>query len=476
MDVKNYIDIYNKQQRKLDDAAQSLSSLKKTNQVGGAPISSGASFFSKLRSGMKRIIAKSVGWYCEGIYEQQNIINRRNTQLLEELTQNQMLMSEMLEMIAKENGIDLPQRKAADGAALKGRVFQLVSELKYGDAVGNDVMSIKRALTESGYETAVYAYKIHPRVPLSGVYHVNYLKDLQPDDLVIYHVASEEAVADVFMNLTCKKVVRYHNITPAEFFKAYDKSTSRRIAGGIGQVISFGKCADYAMADSEFNKQDLLKYGYKCPIDVVPVLVPFEDYEQAADQNVIDRFSDGKTNVLFVGRIAPNKKFEDLIKCFAEYKRSFNSNSRLILAGSYDENDPYYRHLLEVVKSEGVDDVQFTGHISFAGILGCYRAADIFLCLSEHEGFCVPLLEAMKFELPIIAFNSTAVPYTLGDAGILVDDKSSKNVAKELDRLVKSPELQKKLIENGKTQLEKYQYETVKEQIVKSIEKMLDCE
>ena len=158
--------------------------------------------------------------------------------------------------------------------------------------------------------------------------------------------------------------------------------------------------------------------GYTCPIDVCPILIPFSDYEKEPDRRVLRRYKgDGKTNLLFVGRIAPNKKQENVIRAFYFYHKYYSPDSRLFLVGSWSGMESYYERLCDYVKALGIaEHVVFTGHIRFDEILAYYHLADVFLCMSEHEGFCVPLVEAMYFHVPIVAYSCAAVPDTLEEA------------------------------------------------------------
>ena len=142
--------------------------------------------------------------------------------------------------------------------------------------------------------------------------------------------------------------------------------------------------------------------GYTCPIDVLPILIPFDDYAKTPSQQVIDRYSDGYTNLIFTGRIAPNKRQEDVIRAFYDYKKFYNPKSRLILVGGHNGMERYYHRLKSYINALELEDVVFPGHIKFDEILAYYKIADVFLCQSEHEGFCVPLVEAMYFDVPVV--------------------------------------------------------------------------
>jgi glycosyltransferase involved in cell wall biosynthesis len=137
----------------------------------------------------------------------------------------------------------------------------------------------------------------------------------------------------------------------------------------------------------------------------------------------MEHLQDGKTNLLFVGRLAPNKCQDDLLRAFDHYL-TMDPQARLILVGQGEPNDPYYRHLLNTIdKLRLTEFVMLPGQVNDAQLLAFYRTAHLFWSMSEHEGFCVPLIEAMWFDIPILAYASTAVPETLGEGGILFTTK-----------------------------------------------------
>lgn len=356
------------------------------------------------------------------------------------------------------------------------KVVQVVGSLYFGDAVGNDVLAIQRALKEAGYVTGIFSSAIDKRLPEHTAFHLEQVPKLSEDDIVIYHFGSADRSFELIRDLQCKKILRYHNVTPPEFFAGFDKNSERSTTNGLKQIAAMKDFFDYGMVDSEFNKQDLVRMGHSYPIDVVPILISFEDYKRKPSEAVIEKYGkDDYQNIVFVGRIVPNKKDDDLIRCFADYKRTYQAKSRLILVGNYAGQDTYYNKLQDVMKEEELQDgkdVILTGHISFADILAYYSVADLFLCLSEHEGFCVPLIEAMFFEKPILAYDMAAVPQTLGDAGMLIADKTPKYVAEKMHEILTSEELKEQYRKAAKRKIEALQYDVVKGQILKCLEKM----
>ena len=298
------------------------------------------------------------------------------------------------------------------------------------------------------------------------------MPELTEDDIIIYHYASEDGFQKPIEETAAKVVLRYHNVTPPEFFHGYDEKAETITRKGLAQIKSMRDAIDYGMVDSEQNKKDLEQMGYECPISVVSILIPFKDYEQQPDLDVVNGYSDGNTNIVFVGRIVPNKKFEDVIACFAAYKKKYDPAARLFLVGNYQETDAYYQHLQEYIKECGVENVIFPGHIAFRTILAYYKIADLFLCMSEHEGFCVPLVEAMFFETPIVAYASTAIPGTLGGSGVLVETKEPETVAETMNHMMQDAEYRSEILKKQDARLKDFAYESIRGQILDEIEKV----
>lgn len=341
------------------------------------------------------------------------------------------------------------------------RIFQVLPSLAFGDAVGNDTLALKAIIGKKGYKTDIYAVNIDQRLPSGSAKKLDDLKDLKSDDMILFHMAIGSELSTWIMKQKCRKIMIYHNITPPKFFADYDPISMGLCKRGLEEVKMLKDTFELVFADSEFNKQDLIQMGYSCPIKVLPILIAFDDYLKKPNSKVVEKYRDGITNIVFVGRVAPNKKQEDIIQSFYYYKKYFNPKSRLILVGSYRGMERYYERLIKYVEALGVTDVLFTGHIKFDEILAFYKVADVFLCESEHEGFCVPLVEAMFFDVPIVAYDSCAIKYTLGNSGFLMNSKNGLEVAGVLDRIQKDNELSQTLISNQRERLKDFSNETV---------------
>ncbi len=344
------------------------------------------------------------------------------------------------------------------------RIVQLLTTLSFGDAVSNDTIALRDVIADMGYDTAIYAENIDPRLPKGTALHVQKMQGLKAEDIILYHKSTGTDLSFQLEKHPCRKLMIYHNITPPEFFVPYHTAAASLTEYGLEGVKHLADKVEYCMADSEFNKQNLRDMGYTCPIDVRPILIPFADYEKKPDEKILRQYTgDGWTNLIFVGRIAPNKKQENVIRAFWHYKK-LNPKSRLIFVGSYQGMENYYERLQTYVQALGLSDVIFTGHIKFPEILAWYHAADVFLCMSEHEGFCVPLVEAMFFQVPIVAYDTSAIGYTLGGSGILLKDNDPLEAAMMIDRLMQDETLRARVIAGQNQRLEDFQYEKIRAQ------------
>lgn len=341
------------------------------------------------------------------------------------------------------------------------RVYQVVTTLGYGDAVGNEILALLRGLKQAGYETKVYAEAIDERISLTDVDNIQNMKDIKREDVILYHLATGTELNFKIAEYPARKILCYHNITPPHFFRPFNEQAALNCRSGLDGVAFLKDKVDYCLVASAFSQSDLKRMGYQCKMDILPIMIRFDDYSALPDAQVLQQLRDGHENILFVGRICPNKKQEDIIAAYALYKRYYNSNARLILAGSYHGMEDYYQCLKAYVEENAIQDVVFTGHIRFEELLAYYTSADSFVCMSEHEGFCVPLVEAMYFGIPIIAYDSTAVGETLNGAGILLKSKEPLHTAAWLHRIHMDKKLRAQILQNQKERLQDFSEEKI---------------
>lgn len=353
------------------------------------------------------------------------------------------------------------------------RIIQILPTLSFGDAIGNDTLALKGAIRDMGYETEVYAENIDKRLPAGSGLDISKLSGLKKDDIILYHKSTGTDLTFRIDEFKCRRIMIYHNITPPEFFRPYSPAATALTEYGYKGVEYLKDKIDYCLAVSSYNRSDLLRMGYTCPIDIRPILIRFEDYKQTPDEETIRKYSDGKKNLIFVGRIAPNKKQEDVIRAFYHYKK-LNPESRLILVGSYSGMENYYNRLVKYAAALGLkDDVVFTGHIKFSAILAFYRIADVFVCMSAHEGFCVPLAEAMFFDVPIVALDTSAISDTLGGSGFLVDDNDPVFVSRVIDRVLNDEALRNELISGQRRRLKDFSYEKIRDTFTEQLKNFI---
>ena len=343
------------------------------------------------------------------------------------------------------------------------RIIQLYSSLSYGDAIGNDILALDSIIKSKGYEARIFAEYIDSRISkdIASAFS-NYRP--QKDDVIILHVGGASKLNEWIKKAPCsKKIMVYHNITPPVFFEPYSKKCADYCRSGLSQIASLKDTFDMVLAVSEFNKQNLLDMGYKCKINVLPILIPFSDYEKEPSAEILEKYNDDYTNIIFLGRIVPNKKQQDVIAAFNSYQKNYNPKSRLFLIGNPRDFENYGEQLKEYTKRLETSNVIFTGHTKFNEILAYYKLSDLFLCMSEHEGFCVPLVEAMYFNIPILAYASSAIPSTLGGSGFVLKDKNPEVTAAVMNKILSEDNLKKTILENQAERLADFAHEKVAE-------------
>jgi len=330
-------------------------------------------------------------------------------------------------------------------------INQLLPTVSYGDAVSNSAIAISKVLDKMGIKNAIYAENVHPKMKQYVKPAINIPKN-QP---VIFHMSIGSESANWIPDFKDKKIMIYHNITPPQYFIGYNPVGEQLCRDGIDQLHALKDQFDYVFADSEFNRQELEEIGYSNTA-VIPLIINFDEYRSKPCIRTVKKYKadEDYVNFLFVGRIAPNKKQEDIIKTFYYYNKFVNSKSRLFLVGSYNGMERYFNELKALVDALKLADVIFTGHIPFNQILAYYHLSDVFLCMSEHEGFCVPIVEAMLFDLPIIAYRSSAVPATLGNAGFVVSEKNYKAIAELIHIVLNDQAILERLSFNRKARLQ----------------------
>ena len=351
-------------------------------------------------------------------------------------------------------------------------IHQFSTSLTYGDAISDEMLEIQKVLREKGHRSEIFTRFFDPRLAGLRRDYRDYKKLSSPANVVIFHFSIGSPVSKLFFRVPDRKIMIYHNITPHEFFVDWHRILARECYKGRLEIRLFVDKVDLAVGDSDFNRRELEAAGYP-RTGVLPILMDFSKFDRPGDPVTRRLFGGGKTTILFVGRVIPNKKFEDVIKVFYFYKRYFNPGSRLILAGDYRGLERYLASLLDLVDRIGVREVHFSGHVDFAELVAFFDLADIYLSLSEHEGFGVPILEAFYRKIPVVGFDAGAVGETMNGGGVLLREKDFFRIASLIDGLVRNRSLRQAVIQGQLKALEKYSRENVSQVLLQHIEKVL---
>ena len=273
---------------------------------------------------------------------------------------------------------------------------------------------------------------------------------------LLYQCSTGSPVAEWLLRRPEPKLSNYHNITPAAFFAPWEPHVGAELDVARRQLADLAAGTELAVCDSAYNEAELVELGYRATT-VVPILLDTAAFEHEVDRAHLDRLlaakAGGGADWLFVGRVAPNKCQHDLVKAFAAYRKLYDPRARLHLIGG-SSSHAYLTALERFIEALDLGGaVRITGSVSAGELTAHYRAADAFVCLSEHEGFCVPLLEAMHHHVPIVALGAAAVPETLGGAGLVLDDKDPATVAATVARVVDDPALRAARVASGDARL-----------------------
>jgi glycosyltransferase involved in cell wall biosynthesis len=336
------------------------------------------------------------------------------------------------------------------------RINQLYAAFIPGDAVCNHMLEIDARLRAWGFQTCIYAGYIAPQVADQARPDREYETCLNaPDDLLIYHYGLYTPNIHYFHATRGRRILVYHNITPARYFRGWDREQELLCDMGRRALSSLTGC-DLALGDSDYNRRELVEAGVpEEKTGVLPVFLTSSHFDVLpAERALLDRLREQAiVNFLTVGRVVPSKAIEDVIRIFYIYHRAINPRSRLYIIGA--RHMPAYDAALDALVAEMQlgEAVVFTGLVSDAELKTYYQAADFYLTASYHEGFCVPILESMYFDVPILARKAAAMPETLGGAGVLFTHLGYREVAEMAHLLVTDERLRQQVIRGQKERL-----------------------
>jgi L-malate glycosyltransferase len=335
------------------------------------------------------------------------------------------------------------------------KVHQFLTSYSYGDAIGNEVLEIRDFLRAQGHESEIFALFYHPKYADQIINYLEYDKYSSPDNIMIYHFSIGSPVTKKFLRAPDKKVIIYHNITPHEFFLDYHRVLAKDCYKGRIELKSLVGKVDLALGDSIYNESELKEVGFD-NTGVLPLVMNFDKFKQETVPVLKELFDDGKTNILFVGRIIPNKMVEDVIKTFYLYQKYFNANSRLLVVGEFRGFERYNSALQNLIGKLQIKNVHITGHVPDEELISYFKLAHLYLHMSEHEGFCAPVPESFYLNIPVVAYNAGAVKETMNNGGILLNRKDFISAAALLDRILTDAPLKEKILHSQQNALKKY--------------------
>jgi len=318
-------------------------------------------------------------------------------------------------------------------------IHQFVAGFAAGDAISNEALLLRALFRGWGYASEIYCERSAVSPALRGEARdaAEAPAALGAGDAALLHLSIGSPVNERFAALACRKAILYHNITPARYFRGFQEAVARDLALGREQARALAGAAEVVLADSRYNADDLRALGHES-VRVLPLVWSPAAVSVRPDRAVLRRFRDGRATILFVGRCAPNKRLEDALSAFYYYVKTVDARARFIHVGSAAGLERYQALLQVTARNLGVAEaVEFAGSVSQPELAAYYRGADLFLCLSDHEGFCIPLLESMARDLPVLALARGAVPETLNGAGVLAHELRWDYLAEMMGQLVR---------------------------------------
>lgn len=353
------------------------------------------------------------------------------------------------------------------------RIDQVIPSLASRDAIGGHVVQLRDLLRSRGFESDIFYGNATPD-RLDYGFPVSRLGDRSSTDRVLlYQLSIGSGVADIFRDRGERKFVNYHNITPADLLEAWIPAVGEEVRWGRAQLRDLAPITEFAIADSMYNERELQAAGYRSTT-TVPLLLDLDGFAGSPDPTLAARLAGqragGGSELLFVGKVSPHKGQHDLVKALAAYRRLYDPQARLRLVGGAISDE--YRAAVERFADELglIDAVEIAGSVTHEELIAYYAAADVFVCLSSHEGFCVPLLEAMYHRVPIVAYTNTAVPETVATAGLVLPDKQPARVAAAIHRVVTDQNLRATLARAASERVASFALPRVQEGFASALE------
>lgn len=323
------------------------------------------------------------------------------------------------------------------------RIDQIIPSVRYGYNISDMVLVLQKIINDLGFKSDILTEAMQA----------------ERRENIIYHMFMGSKASKTLADLKPKrKILFYHGIMPPEYFENHEVQTD--LLRGREELKTLSHHFAFAITTTNYLEKELHEAGYG-QTTVLPLPLDLEEYDRKPDVQLLEKYEDDYTNILFVGQITPNEKLEDTISIFNYYHKKLNPKSRLFLVGSFSAHPGYCQKLLALIKELDIESVFLTGRVSLSRLLAYYRLSKVFLCMSQYEGFSTPLIEAMYLKVPIIALDRAAVPEVLGGAGCLINDMDVRETARLLDRMVNDRTKLEEIISRQSERVSDFQPEKV---------------
>ncbi|MET0404675.1 MAG: glycosyltransferase [Cystobacter sp.] len=339
----------------------------------------------------------------------------------------------------------MPKSRRTTGPSSSRAVHQFVPRLAWGDAVGNQVRYLRALLRGWGYTSEIYAEQWDESCRELVRPARDYPREADDASALLIHHSFESRLVPLLARAPGRKALIYHNITPARLFEGFEHKVARACDAAREELLALRPLVERAWAYSRFSAEELVAAGYP-HVAELPFAVDWSTFDVAPDPVLRAELEDGCANLLFVGRAVPSKHVDDVLRVFTAWQRLYQPRSRLVFAGSLNRETPHGAYLYGLKEMLGAERVLFLGRVSAAQLSACYATASVYLSMSRHEGFGVPLLEAMYRGVPVVAYGAAAVPDTMSGAGVATRTRDPLEMARLLAALQDEPALRREMI------------------------------
>jgi len=341
--------------------------------------------------------------------------------------------------------VKIPMSRRTARPSSARAVHQLVPRLAWGDAVGNQVRYLRELLRGWGFASEIYAEQWDASCQEWVRPAKDYPREAEDTSTLLIHHSFESRLVPLVARSPGRKALIYHNVTPARLFEGFERKVAQACEAARDELLALRPLVERAWAYSRFSAEELVAAGFP-HVGELPFAVDWSAFDVEPDPVLRAELEEGGPTLLFVGRAVPSKRMDDVLRVFTAWQRLYEPRARLVIAGYLNRETPYGAYLYGLKEMLGAERVHLLGRVSAAQLSACYAAASVYLSMSRHEGFGVPLLEAMHRGVPVVAYGAAAVAETMGGAGVATLTNEPLEVARLLAALQGDPTSRREMI------------------------------